>query len=203
MTSVKAVTKSPSSRRAWIEIFTVRTSNWSNMVSPSSRRAWIEIVWKDCDGLRELVALLAEGVDRNWTCPSAPAMPCMSPSSRRAWIEISMIEYWGDRLNVALLAEGVDRNQYGHEDQCQYRGSPSSRRAWIEIPYHDQREGGHESPSSRRAWIEIPITAWSRNRPRVALLAEGVDRNYQITMTFNPVSASPSSRRAWIEIVQP
>ena len=56
------------------------------------------------------VALLAEGVDRNyfdqtWT----RAMP-MSPSSRRAWIEI----------------------KYGLSPLFFLR-SPSSRRAWIEI----------------------------------------------------------------------
>ena len=32
-------------------------------------------------------------------------------------------------------------------------------------------------PSSRRAWIEIPAAGAGSPRPRVALLAEGVDRN--------------------------
>ena len=35
-------------------------------VSPSSRRAWIEIAECLEDEVDELVALLAEGVDRNW-----------------------------------------------------------------------------------------------------------------------------------------
>ena len=36
------------------------------MVSPSSRRAWIEIVALYVAMFRDIVALLAEGVDRNW-----------------------------------------------------------------------------------------------------------------------------------------
>ena len=35
---------------------------------------------------------------------------------------------------------------------------------------------------------------------RVALLAEGVDRNANDTLTINIPAGSPSSRRAWIEI---
>ena len=56
--------------------------------------------------------------------------------------------------------------------------SPSSRRAWIEITRRRVCSTSRPpSPSSRRAWIEI--CCWQR-RPsfsRVALLAEGVDRN--------------------------
>ena len=55
--------------------------------SPSSRRAWIEIAKTPCTYCRCIVALLAEGVDRN-TCP--------------LW-------KYTDKP-VALLAEGVDRN---------------------------------------------------------------------------------------------
>ena len=33
------------------------------------------------------------------------------------------------------------------------------------------------SPSSRRAWIEIPVFPEQTTRNKVALLAEGVDRN--------------------------
>ena len=55
---------SPSSRRAWIEMLTTRSSSVTIM-SPSSRRAWIEIdPIGFFDDLRT-VALLAEGVDRN------------------------------------------------------------------------------------------------------------------------------------------
>ena len=57
-----------------------------------------------------VVALLAEGVDRN--------LPNMS--SRSAMV-------------VALLAEGVDRNRLLPDVPLQLVASPSSRRAWIEI----------------------------------------------------------------------
>ena len=56
-------------------------------LSPSSRRAWIEIAECLEDEVDELVALLAEGVDRNIGRGGRPAA-----------------------LRVALLAEGVDRN---------------------------------------------------------------------------------------------
>ena len=79
------------------------------------------------------------------------------------------------------------------------------------------------SPSSRRAWIEIPNTNSGTTPKKVALLAEGVDRN-RLTVFFvvaehhvallaegvdrNDAGSdhrvasvqSPSSRRAWIEI---
>ena len=55
--------------------------------SPSSRRAWIEIMMDKWDEEAERVALLAEGVDRNYSDNLAE-----------------------DVRRVALLAEGVDRN---------------------------------------------------------------------------------------------
>ena len=57
-----------------------------------------------------LVALLTEGVDRNYSYHMRGMAADMSPSSRRAWIEI--------RVEV---------------DPTAYTMSPSSRRAWIEI----------------------------------------------------------------------
>ena len=67
-----------------------------------------------------MVALLAEGVDRN--------------------VEVLVLD---DLLAVALLAEGVDRNgnDAGHLSSADV--SPSSRRAWIEIsnPRHGQQAG--------------------------------------------------------------
>ena len=57
-----------------------------------------------------VVALLAEGVDRNPLKADAVPVASESPSSRRAWIEIFGL-YRMPRLRiVALLAEGVDRN---------------------------------------------------------------------------------------------
>mgnify|MGYP001363591648 CR=1 FL=1 len=124
--------RSPSSRRAWIEIGSASAPRWGAR-SPSSRRAWIEIAGdlfqlprlvvallaegvdrnsdytaalNDCAG----VALLAEGVDRNWTSFLTGRRPHESPSSRRAWIEITMLSSGAAGRRVALLAEGVDRN---------------------------------------------------------------------------------------------
>ena len=61
-------------------------------------------------GYSRMVALLAEGVDRN-------------------------IDGIFDRLAemVALLAEGVDRNIKGAIKEACAEMSPSSQRAWIEI----------------------------------------------------------------------
>ena len=102
---------SPSSRRAWIEIsstgFTISASR-----SPSSRRAWIEIRVLQLRREGKLVALLAEGVDRNRRLFSVVTQPPLSPSSRRAWIEMA--------LNCSCPP---------------WMMSPSSRRAWIEISF--------------------------------------------------------------------
>ena len=56
------------------------------------------------------VALLAEGVDRNFITSWNTSGIYGSPSSRRAWIEIALSGSVFRRLTVALLAEGVDRN---------------------------------------------------------------------------------------------
>ena len=56
------------------------------------------------------VALLAEGVDRNYSFPTWQDAAAASPSSRRAWIEIILQEVEAKGKVVALLAEGVDRN---------------------------------------------------------------------------------------------
>ena len=43
------------------------------------------------------VALLAEGVDRNYNDATPTTLISMSPSSRRAWIEIEMLkEIYGE-----------------------------------------------------------------------------------------------------------
>ena len=80
------------------------------VASPSSRRAWIEIFCLASAESAGLVALLAEGVDRN-AFFSKPVCPRPgSPSSRRAWIEIFLRRGLLVGQRVALLAEGVDRN---------------------------------------------------------------------------------------------
>ena len=57
-----------------------------------------------------VVALLAEGVDRNSTHVCLLCFLGKSPSSRRAWIEIEGMQLQTPDGKVALLAEGVDRN---------------------------------------------------------------------------------------------
>ena len=62
-----------------------------------------------------LVALLAEGVDRNVLRWASRLYCRLSPSSRRAWIEIADDIPADAPAIVALLAEGVDRNTVGLE----------------------------------------------------------------------------------------
>ena len=59
--------------------------------------------------------------------------------------------------SVTLLAEGADRNYVSYYSASYASGSPSSRRAWIEMICSCLRKA---------------VTA------QVALLAEGVDRNW-------------------------
>ena len=59
-----------------------------------------------------IVALLAEGVDRNKVMGYEIQRPGESPSSRRAWIEILFSALSRAADVVALLAEGVDRNNH-------------------------------------------------------------------------------------------
>ena len=58
------------------------------LTSPSSQRAWIEIKSYGASMRPTIVALLAEGVDRNLTSLVTYRTRPASPSSRRAWIEI-------------------------------------------------------------------------------------------------------------------
>ena len=88
------------------------------------------------------VALLAEGVDRNWKSWTRFTTHYMSPSSRRAWIEITSELKTILVTVVALLAEGVDRNFGLTLTALVFFASPSSRRAWIEIEI-GKRGGDH------------------------------------------------------------
>ena len=63
-----------------------------------------------CHFLGTSVALLAEGVDRNFVLLRRSREQVQSPSSRRAWIEIFISPRPSRAASVALLAEGVDRN---------------------------------------------------------------------------------------------
>ena len=102
-------------------------------MSPSSRRAWIEIHPLLLRLQQVIVALLAEGVDRNCDFIVSYFSKKVSPSSRRAWIEIHPLLLRLQQVIVALLAEGVDRNCDFIVSYFSKKVSPSSRRAWIEI----------------------------------------------------------------------
>ena len=171
--------RSPSSRRAWIEIYKrslccgrhrcrpprggrglkyLRSLCIDRVcLSPSSRRAWIEI--------GHVLAV----IDGEW----------WSPSSRRAWIEICSRRELQQRRIGRPPRGGRGLKSAGSPRSCAAPGSPSSRRAWIEILSSAAKPSLARSPSSRRAWIEI--------------------------LTRSPIvmelTSSPSSRRAWIEIV--
>ena len=102
-----------------------------------------------------MVALLAEGVDRNYIRPLPAFKAAKSPSSRRAWIEIFRVGGFRLLLSVALLAEGVDRNmEYYEKLHEKYRVALLA-------------EGVDRNKYSPR----------TLSHARVALLAEGVDRN--------------------------
>ena len=114
--------------------------------SPSSRRAWIEMPRSSHRRSFRYVALLAEGVDRNFLHRCIPVKIGRSPSSRRAWIEIPGLTSWTEHLpspssrrawiemvqiraaltqqDVALLAEGVDRNTLLPDYDTTYGGRP-------------------------------------------------------------------------------
>ena len=101
--------------------------------SPSTRRAWIEI--NVATGIYPYwtVALHPEGVDRNLRNTDAARMWLLSPSTRRAWIEINYLYDLGQYpLYVALHPEGVDRNPDHPFKVRDDEESPSTRRAWVE-----------------------------------------------------------------------
>ena len=101
--------RSPSSRRAWVEIGAASRPQQATP-SPSSRRAWVEIRTALPQTSTTSVALLAEGVGRNIDDCGVDDIRSESPSSRRAWVEIGR-----------------------HGSGSGYPQSPSSRRAWVEI----------------------------------------------------------------------
>ena len=86
------------------------------LLSPSSRRAWIEIFY--CVLLPQLrqVALLAEGVDRNENA-TASANGKVVALLAEGVDRNKKLSHKGENKRVALLAEGVDRNRFAEEDE--------------------------------------------------------------------------------------
>ena len=141
--------------------------------SPSSRRAWVEIDADTSWHSNSNVALLAEGVGRNL-----------------------ITAVWTISAAVALLAEGVGRNLVTLFEILQIIQSPSSRRAWVEIRPRGGRRGPCPSPSSRRAWVEIFVLLALVLSAVVALLAEGVGRNWlPITLLAEMLGRPPRGGR--------
>ena len=104
-----------------------------------------------------VVALLAEGVDRNTKQVTVSQLAQASPSSRRAWIEIPCRSPARSPTNVALLAEGVDRNflelVYSYLTPVVALLAEGVDR---NVPLDSEMRNAGRSPSSRRAWIEMP-----------------------------------------------
>ena len=120
-------------------------------------------------GCRKTVALLAEGVDRNYDGSAWAAMTGRSPSSRRAWIEIGQLAETRVERVVALLAEGVDRN-----------------------PDYIKRVSDGQTVALLAEGVDRNNRCVARHRDCycVALLAEGVDRNFFV----RPGATGPNSR---------
>ena len=123
------------------------------------------------------VALLAEGVDRNFFDRMKSALQKQSPSLRRAWIEISSCSSSLMISGVALLAEGVDRNTPDDALECPIDVALLAEGVDRNIKSIEDEQTLLWSPSLRRAWIEISASPCTTAAFRVALLAEGVDRN--------------------------
>ena len=109
LTPMAHKTRSPSSRRAWIEI-PLHKSILRVLVSPSSRRAWIEIIRRRLAARMRAVALLAEGVDRNISVPSFPSAAAVAHHPAGGDFKKKKQKRGDKREKVAHHAEGVDRN---------------------------------------------------------------------------------------------
>ena len=148
--------KSPSTRRAWIEIkqHCIYFTGYSVALHPEgvdrNNRALmfrkVDAVALHPEGVdRNMisgrrknilkVALHPEGVDRNVCTRELTTHSLMSPSTRRAWIEIYPACKAFSTSLVALHPEGVDRNITWNADCTSGISSPSTRRAWIEISH--------------------------------------------------------------------
>ena len=80
-----------------------------------------------------MVALLAEGVDRNivdWVMSNKAYVALLAEGVDR---NSAARQRFTAAVEVALLAEGVDRNGIEWYKEGGILKSPSSRRAWIEI----------------------------------------------------------------------
>ena len=110
VTIARGASGSPSSRRAWIEMTKPFLHKQSFYVVALLAEGVDRNSQQDTSRSLAGVALLAEGVDRNCSHHDVLEFGQMSPSSRRVWIEIIHHHLRPFFFPVALLAEGVDRN---------------------------------------------------------------------------------------------
>ena len=122
-TDMTTAKKSPSSRRAWVEIGDAINGSAYTTASPSSRRAWVEMPYSS----RAISMSISSPSSRRAWVEISCAMVYLtsliaSPSSRRAWVEITVLSASSrGQLPVALLAEGVGRNRLPHRQLQQDR----------------------------------------------------------------------------------
>ena len=138
-------------------------------MSPSSRRAWVEIPVDLCAALGAVVALLTEGVGRNWT---------------------DINDATG--TFVALLTEGVGRNRPSPHIWLTSRPSPSSRRAWVEMPMRLYKPGRSSvALLTEGVGRNLCVAGKDPQAGRVALLTEGVGRNNRQDGAVKRISSRP------------
>ena len=137
---------SPSTRRAWVEIFLISLFSAILSPSPSTRRAWVEIQ----PFIFAILCSKSPSTRRAWVeillHTQSLHLP-MSPSTRMAWVEIMYKRLLQSRCRVALYAEGVGRN-WKLRRKLQGWMVALHVRAWVEIYKSLQNEIKQtESPS--------------------------------------------------------
>ncbi len=154
----KAVEASPSTRRAGIEIIMLLRCLVLKL-SPSTRRAWIEISFRQHRLCDNRVALHPEGVDRNRRCFKFGVTHIIRVALHPEGVDRNspVKGTGGNAAKVALHPEGVDRNRSLTKPTASTFASPSTRRAWIEMHLFSDIDNIILSPSTRRAWIEIDL----------------------------------------------
>ena len=190
--------QSPSARKVWIEMCSVRTFTRYASASPSARKVWIEIGLINCGvcgatshlprgrcGLKlECVPLL--GVIESHLPRGRCGLKYVSLSRSEELYIVTFREEgvdWNhhcagasDRYYVTFRKEGVDWNGIILAISP-LMWSPSVRKVWIEIFVNSVIWYCTSSPSTRKVWIEIDRTTY------IELL-----------------DTSPSARKMWIEI---
>ena len=101
--------------------------------SPSSRRAWVEIAKRRTPTHAVTVALLAEGVGRNFPGTESGTQAGVALLAEGVGRNYAFRNRYCQMGGVALLAEGVGRNFMVLSSYTMFAASPSSRRAWVEI----------------------------------------------------------------------